>query len=109
MKHTSNVLDFSRVSGALTIRVRTLRTLGSRQPPTASPTPVLARSRETIFAYLCAADATRYSTRLARRLFGKIATLLDGRGRSTKSAATSMQKCGLSKSSKRHFGFSGEW
>lgn len=109
MKPTLNVLDFSRASGALTIRVRMLHTSASRVRPTARKTPVLDKSLTTVMRFLCAADATRYSTKLAKRLFGKIATLLDGRGRSTKSAATSMPKCGWSKSSKRHFGFGGDW
>ena len=106
MKRTLNVLDFSRASGALTIRVRTLHTFASRVRPTAKPTQVLDRSLTTVMRFLCAADATRYSTRLAKRLFGKVAILLDGRGSSTKPAATSMPKC---KSSKRHFGFSGDY
>lgn len=106
MKHTLNVLDFSRAPGVLTIRVRMLHTSASRVRPTERKTPVLDRSLVTAMRYLCAADATRYSTRLAKRLFGKVATLLGGRERSTRSVATSTPKC---RSSKRHFGFSGEW
>ena len=106
MKNTCNVLDFCHASGALTIRVRTLRTSASRVQPTARATQAWERSLTTAMHFLCAANATRYSTRLAKRIFGKIATLLDGRGSSTKSAATSTRKY---KSSKRHFGFSGEW
>lgn len=104
--HTSNVLDFSRASGALTIRVRTLRTFASRVPPTERQTQVSDASLTTAMRFLCAADATRYSTKLAKKIFGKVATRFLGRGSSMKRAATSMQKCKLSR---RHFGFSGEW
>jgi len=90
----------------LTIRIRTLRTSASRVRPTDTQTPASVRSQETIMRYLCAADATRYSTRLAKRLFGKVATLLSGRGSSTKRAETLMRS---PRSSRRHFGFSGEW
>lgn len=105
MKHT--LLDFASypVSGALTIRVRMLRTSASRLRPEGTQTPASVRSQETIMRFLCAADATCYSIRVAKRLFGKVATLLSGRGNSTKRAVTLMPRC---KSSRRHFGFSGE-
>jgi len=54
---------------------------------------------------LCAARTTGFSTKLAKRLFGMIATRLFGRSRSTRSVATTKRARG---SSRRHFGFSGE-
>ncbi len=107
--HTFGDLDFSRASnaaGPLTIRIRTLRTLGSRQQLTTKKIQVWDRSLAMFMSCLCAADATKPSTRLAKRLFGWVVTLLDGRANSTRCPATSTKK---PESLRRRFGFSGDW
>lgn len=84
--------DFYPASGALTTRAAMLRTFASRVPPTKRSIPALDASLTTVMRFLCAADATRCSTRLAKKFFGKAVTLLDGRDSSTRQAATSMPK-----------------
>ncbi len=106
MPRTFDVSGSSNAAGVLTIRARTLRTSASRLRPTAKSTQASDRNLAMFMSCLCAADATKPSTRLAKRLFGWVVTLLDGRANSTRFLATSTKK---PESLRRRFGFSGDW
>jgi hypothetical protein len=111
MPNTWISLDRSAAAGALTIRVRKLRTI-ARQTDASSSKIQVPESLLTILFCRCAGRATglgrMLSTRLAKRLFGMVATLFYGRSTSTQLAVTMRKPRSLS-SGRRHFGFSGEY
>lgn len=108
MTNTARLYEVCPVSGVLTIRAQKLRTIAAQTPASSSKTPA-AESLLTGLFCRCAGNATglgrMLSTRLAKRLFGKIATRFYGRSISTQSAAITRKRNGSS--GKRHFGFGG--
>ena len=110
MQNTWISLDRSPASGALIIHLRKRRTTATLTAESESK----IRDRESLLTTLfclCAGSATGMgrvlSTRLAKRAFGKVATLFYGRSTSTPSAViTRLRRIS---SRRRRTGFVGEW
>ena len=111
MQNTWISCEHSAASGALVIRLRKLRTI-ARQTGASSSKIQVPESLLTILFCRCAGRATglgrMLNTRLAKRLFGKIATLFYGRSTSTRSVVTMRKPRSLS-NGRRHFGFNGDY
>jgi hypothetical protein len=101
MKNTSNLFAVCPVSGVLTIRAQKLRILDAQTRVSASKTPVWLQSLMIVLLHPSVRGAIGFSTKLARMLFGKMATRYWSHSRSTQSQAIIMP---VIKLSRRHFG-----
>jgi len=109
MTNIVSLSDRCRALGAKTTLRPKRHIIVIRMQESESAIPV-AESLLTGLFCRCAGNATgqagMLSTRLAKRLFGLVATLFYGRCTSTPSAATTRKP--KTSFAKRHFGFSGE-
>jgi hypothetical protein len=97
MQNTWITLDNSPASGALTIRLRKLRTTDHRTRGSERKTQGWVKNLMIVLFCLCASDVTPFNTKLVKRIFGKIVTLYWSRSRSTRSAETTKKAARLSR------------